>query len=301
MYALDQTLGCSDRMKQIRDLIHRIADLRSNVLITGDRGTGKELVAKVIHNISGRRAAPFVPVRCSTMSETTWDNELFEMANTGTLFFDEIGELPLPLQAKLVQTIEDKIIHRTGAAKSTIVNVRLIASTALNLKNEFKARRFRGDLYQRLKVVEIDLPPLRDRRMDIPILAEAFLNRYSAEYLQPVRGISEEASRFLTNYSWPGNVRELDRVIERAVTLSHAREILPGHLPAEVQRVGSSTQSGSHRVERPKTLKRVEMDYIRLIFDEANGNHSKAARMLGIDRRTLYRKLAEMKNDGVSK
>src|SRR6185503_4232130 len=193
MCALDQILGCSDRMKKIRDLIYRIADLRSNVLITGERGTGKELVAKVIHNISGRRAASFVPVRCSAMSETIWENKLFEMANNGTLFFDEIGELPLPLQAKLVQTIEDKIIHRTGAAESTIVNVRLIASTTLNLKDELKAKRFRGDLYYRLKVVEIDLPPLRDRRMDIPILAEAFLNRYSDEYLKPVQGISDEA------------------------------------------------------------------------------------------------------------
>jgi DNA-binding NtrC family response regulator len=180
------------------------------------------------------------------------------------------------------------------------VNVRLIASTTLNLKNEVNARRFRGDLYYRLKVVEIDLPPLRDRRMDIPILAEAFLNRYSAEYSKPVQGISEVASFFLTNYSWPGNVRELESVIERAVTLSHAREILPGHLPAEVQRVGSSTQIGSNRVERAKTLKQVEMDYIRLIFDEADGNHSKAARMLGIDRRTLYRRLSEMENKRVS-
>jgi two-component system response regulator HydG len=299
MYALDQILGCSDRMKKIRDLIHRIADLRSHVLITGERGTGKELVAKVIHNISGRRAAPFVPVRCSAMSEITWENDLFEMANTGTIFFDEIGELPLPLQAKLVQTLEDKIIHRTGATTSPIVNVRLIASTTLNLKDEFKAKRFRGDLYYRLKVAEIDLPPLRDRRMDIPILAEAFLNRYSGEYLKPVQGISEEASLFLTNYSWPGNVRELERVIERAVTLNHAREILPGHLPADVQRVGSSTQIGSNRVERPKTLKQVKMDYIRLIFDEAHGNHSKAARLLGINRRTLYHKLAEMKNEQV--
>ena len=297
MYALDQILGCSDRMKKIRDLIHRIADLRSNVFITGERGTGKELVAKVIHNISGRRAASFVPVLCSAMSETTWKNELFEMANNGTLFFDEIGELPLPLQAKLVQTMEDKIIHRTGAANSTIVNVRLIASTTLNLKNEVKAKRFRVDLYHRLKVVEIDLPPLRDRRKDIPILAEAFLNRYSGEYVKPVQGISEGAFFFLTNYSWPGNVRELESVIERAVTLSHAREILPGHLPAEVQRVGRSTQIGSNYVERAKTLKQVEKDYIRLILDEADGNHSKAARILGINRRTLYRRLSEMKNE----
>jgi DNA-binding NtrC family response regulator len=300
MYSLDQILGCSDRMKKIRDLIHRVADLPSNVLITGERGTGKELVAKVLHDISGRRTASFVPVVCSTMSEADWEGGLFKEAHNGTLFFDEVGELPVLLQTKLAQTIEDMKVHRMGATKSTIVDVRLSASTTLNLENEVKAKRFRRDLYDRLKVVEIDLPPLRDRRKDIPVLAEAVLNRYSQEHSKPVQGISEAALLFLTNYSWPGNVRELESVMERAVTLSQAREILPGHLPAAVQQVGSSTRIGSNFVERAKTLKQVEEDFIRLILDKTGGNHSQAARMLGIDRRTLYRRLSEMENEGVS-
>ena len=294
MYALDQILGASDRMKEVRDLIHRVADSPCHVLITGERGTGKELVAKVIHDMSTRRTASFVPAPCSAMSEDAWEPELFEEAHKGTLFFDEIGELPLSLQAKLVQTIEDKKVHRTGAAKSSIVDVRVIASTTVNLDKEVKAKRFRGDLYYRLHVVEIDLPPLRDRREDIPMLAEAFLKRYSQEYAKTVRGISESALHLLKQYSWPGNVRELESVLERAVTLSHAREILPGDLPAAVQEIGSGTQIRPHRVRRAKTLKQIEEEYIRLTLDKTGDNKSQAAHILGIDRKTLYRKLAEM-------
>jgi DNA-binding NtrC family response regulator len=286
-------------MKKLRDLLHRVADLPSHVLITGERGTGKELVAKVLHHISRRRTASFVPVVCSALAAADWESGLFKEADKGTLFFDEVGELPVLLQTKLVKTIEDMKVHRTGATKSTIADVRLIASTTLDLKHEVKANRFRGDLYFRLKVIEIDLPPLRDRRKDIPILAEAFLNRYAQEYAKPVRGISEAALLMLTNYSWPGNVRELESVMERAVTLSHASEILPSDLPAAIQQVGHSTRIGSNFVERVRTLKQVEEEYIRLILDKTRGNHSQAARMLGIDRRTLYRRLTEIENEGV--
>lgn len=294
MYSLDQVLGNSERMKEVRDLICRVADSLSNVLITGERGTGKELVAKVIHGISGRRAASFVSIPCSAMSEANWNNELFQTANNGTLFFDEIGELPLGLQAKLVQIIEDKKVHQTGAAKSITIDVRIIASTALNLKDEVKAKRFRDDLYYRLNVVEIALPPLRDRGNDIPLLAEAFLNRYSREFEKPVWAISEAALYLLVNYSWPGNVRELESVMERAVTLSHAKEILPDNLPMPLQQVGSRTQILSTDLKGEKTLKQVEEEYIRLIFDKTHGNKYQTAEILGIDRNTLYRKLAEM-------
>jgi DNA-binding NtrC family response regulator len=181
------------------------------------------------------------------------------------------------------------------------VNVRIIASTTLNLEKEVKAKRFRRDLYYRIKVVEIDLPRLRDRRKDIPILAEAFLNRYSVEYSKPVRGISESALCLLMNYSWPGNVRELESVLERAVTLNHAREILPGDLPATVQQGGSGTLFRFNPNERVMTLKQAEDVYIRLILDKAGGNKSQAADMLGIDRKTLYRKVTEMENEEVSK
>lgn len=299
MYGLDQILGCSDRMKEVRDLIHRVADSPSNLLITGERGTGKELVAKVIHGISGRGSASFVPLPCSAMSEADWNIELFEEANNGTLFFDEIGELPLGLQAKLVQTIEEKKVHQPRTAQSITVDVRIIASTALNLENEVKAKRFRDDLYYRLNVIEIALPPLRDRRKDVPILAETFLNRYSREFEKPVWAISEAALYLLVNYSWPGNVRELESVMERAVTLSHAKEILPVDLPVPLQQVGSSTQILSTGLKRDKTLKQVEDEYIRLIFDKTHGNKYQTAEILGIDRKTLYRKLAEMGNDGV--
>jgi len=299
MYDLDQILGCSDRMKEVRDLIHRVADSPSNVLITGERGTGKELVAKVIHGVSGRRSASFIPLPCSAMSEADWNIELFEEANNGTLFFDEIGELPLGLQAKLVQTIEEKKVHQPRTAQFITVDVRIIASTALNLENEVKAKRFRDDLYYRLNVIEIALPPLRDRRKDVPILAGTFLNRYSREFEKPVWAISEAALYLLVNYSWPGNVRELESVMERAVTLSHAKEILPVDLPVPLQQVGSSTQILSTGLKRDKTLKQVEDEYIRLIFDKTHGNKYQTAEILGIDRKTLYRKLAEMGNDGV--
>jgi len=299
MYSLDQILGSSEHMKDVRDLIHRVADSPSNVLITGERGTGKELVAKVIHGISGRRSASFVSLPCSAMSEADWKNELFQEVNNGTLFFDEIGELPLGLQAKLVQTIEDMKVHQAGTAKSITVDVRIIASTALNLENEVKANRFRGDLYYRLNVVEIALPSLRDRREDVPTLAEAFLNRYSREFAKPVWAISEAALYLLVNYSWPGNVRELESVMERAVTLSHAKEILPDDLPVPLHQDGSRTQILSTGLKRDKTLKQVEEEYIRLIFDKTHGNKYQTAEILGIDRKTLYRKLAEMGNDGV--
>ena len=299
MYSLDQILGSSEHMKDVRDLIHRVADSPSNVLITGERGTGKELVAKVIHGISGRRSASFVSLPCSAMSEADWKNELFQEVNNGTLFFDEIGELPLGLQAKLVQTIEDMKVHQAGTAKSITVDVRIIASTALNLENEVKANRFRGDLYYRLNVVEIALPSLRDRREDVPTLAEAFLNRYSREFAKPVWAINEAALYLLVNYSWPGNVRELESVMERAVTLSHAKEILPDDLPVPLHQDGSRTQILSTGLKRDKTLKQVEEEYIRLIFDKTHGNKYQTAEILGIDRKTLYRKLAEMGNDGV--
>jgi transcriptional regulator with PAS, ATPase and Fis domain len=228
------------------------------------------------------------------MSEANWNNELFQKGNNGTLFFDEIGELPLGLQAKLVQIIEDKKVHQTGAAKSITVDVRIIASTALNLKDEVKAKRFRDDLYYRLNVVEIALPPLRDRGNDIPLLAEAFLNQYSREFEKPVWAISEAALYLLVNYSWPGNVRELESVMERAVTLSHAKEILPDNLPMPLQQVGSRTQILSTDLKGEKTLKQVEEEYIRLIFDKTHGNKYQTAEILGIDRKTLYRKLTEM-------
>ncbi len=316
MYGLDQVLGHSRAMEEVRELISRVADSPSNVLITGERGTGKELVAKVIHHNSEQRTASFVPVNCAAMSEVFLETELFgptggaflgakrdkrtlfEEAHKGTLFLDEISELPLQLQAKLIQKIEDKEAHRAAAPKALFVDVRIIASTNLNLADEVKAKRFREDLYYRLNVVEICLPPLRDRPQDIPILVEAFLKRCSAANAKTILGSSEAALSLLMNYSWPGNVRELESVIERAVTLSHGGQILPENLPAPIKQIGSRQRMLSEGVKREMTLEEIEREYIRLILDKAGGNKYHAAEILGIDRKTLYRKLAEMERDG---
>ena len=299
MYDMDRIVGCSTRMEEVRDLIQRVADSPCNLLITGERGTGKELVAKVIHYISGPRTASFVPVVCSAISQAAWESEIFEEADNGTLFFDEIGQLSLLLQTKLAKTLEHKKFHLAEPAKSITMDVRVIAATALNLEHEIKAKRFRDDLYYHLKVVEVDLPALRDRPEDILLLAESFLTRYSQEYSKPVRGIGEPARVLLMHYSWPGNVRELENVIERAVTLSHTKEIVPGDLPASIQQAGGTGLILSKGIERAKTLKQVEWDYIRLILEKSGGNKYQAAEILGIDRKTLYQKIAEMEKDGV--
>jgi len=298
MYEVDRIVGCSARMKEVRDLIQRVADSSCNLLITGERGTGKELVAKVIHHISGRKTASFVPVACSAISEADWESDIFEEADNGTLFFDEIGQLPLLLQTKLAQILEHKKCRLAEQAQSVTVDVRVIASTALNLEHEVNAKRFREDLYYGLKVVEVDLPSLRDRPEDIPLLAESFLTRYSHEYSKPVREIGEPARVLLMHYSWPGNVRELESVIERAVTLSHTREIVTGDLPASIQQAGGSGLILSKGIERARTLQQVEWDYIRLILEKSGGNRYEAAEILGIDRETLYRKIAEMEKAG---
>ncbi len=192
MYEVDRIVGCSARMKEVRDLIQRVADSSCNLLITGERGTGKELVAKVIHHVSGRKTASFVPVVCSAISEVDWESDIFEEADNGTLFFDEIGQLPLLLQTKLAQILEHKKCRLAEQAQSVRVDVRVIASTALNLEHEVNAKRFREDLCYGLKVVEVDLPSLRDRPEDIPLLAESFLIRYSHEYSKPVREIDPD-------------------------------------------------------------------------------------------------------------
>jgi transcriptional regulator with PAS, ATPase and Fis domain len=300
MYGLDQILGNSDSIKKVRDFIHRVANSPSNVLITGERGTGKELVAKVIHDLSQRRTASFVPVICSTISEAVWEGELFREANNGTLFLGEIGELPPLLQSKLIQTIEDKKIHRTGSARPIIVDVRVIASTSLNLENAIKVKRFRDDLYYRLNVVQIDLPPLRDRRKDVPALAEEFLNRYSQEHAKPVGAISEAALYLLVNYSWPGNVQELESVIERAVALMRGDKIESEDLPQAMRGDSDDRHMIEEAAEESRTLAEVERSYILRVLERTHGNKYKASEILGIDRKTLYRKLADIENEGVS-
>jgi DNA-binding NtrC family response regulator len=311
-YSFHQILGKSKPMQAIFDLIRRVSESASNVLITGESGTGKELVAKAIHYNSDRRDAPFVPVNCAAIPEQLLESELFghmrgaftdakmdrrglfEEAQKGTLFLDEISELPLMLQAKILRAIQEKEIRRVGATKAIPVDVRIIAATNLNLTEEAKNKRFREDLYYRLNVIELKLPPLRERREDIPLLTEAFLKKFGEIREKPVKAVSEPALAMLVDYAWPGNVRELENVIERAITLSRGEGIVAEDLPSAIQGSRGDRRVLDEAAERMLSLHDVEKEYISKILEKTGGNKYQAAQVLGIDRKTLYRKLAEI-------
>jgi len=311
-YSFHQILGKSKAIQAVFDLIRRVADSPTNVLITGESGTGKELVAKAIHYNSDRREAPFIPINCAAIPEQLLESELFghmrgaftdakmdkrglfEEAQKGTVFLDEISELPLLLQAKILRVIQEKEIRRVGATKPISVDVRIIAATNLNLNVEVKAKRFREDLYYRLNVIELKLPPLRDRREDIPLLVEAFLKKCGEARGKEMKGVSESALAMLMDYAWPGNVRELENVIERAVTLSLGEKIGPDDLPPAVQGARGDRRVLDEAAEKTLSLNEIEKEYIKKILEKMGGNKYQAAHVLGIDRKTLYRKLGEI-------
>ncbi|MEQ1655654.1 MAG: sigma-54 dependent transcriptional regulator [Nitrospira sp.] len=311
-YSFHHILGKSKAIQAVFDLIRRVADSPTNVLITGESGTGKELVAKAIHYNSDRKDAPFIPVNCAAIPEQLLESELFghmrgaftdaksdkrglfEEAQKGTLFLDEISELPIMLQAKLLRAIQEKEIRRVGANKPIAVDVRIIAATNLHLAEEVKAKRFRDDLFYRLNVIEVVLPPLRDRREDIPILVEAFLKKCAEVRHKEVKGVSESALAMLMDYSWPGNVRELENVVERAVTLNRGEKIAPDDLPPAVQGARGDRRVLDEAAEKMLPLHEIEQEYIKKILDKTGGNKYQAAQALGIDRKTLYRKLGEI-------
>ena len=313
-YSFHQILGRSKPMQTLFDLIRRVSDSPINVLITGESGTGKELVAKAVHYNSDRRDAPFIPVNCAAIPEQLIESELFghvrgaftdaradkrglfEESQNGTLFLDEISELPLLLQAKLLRAIQEKEVRRVGATKSNPVDVRIIAATNLNLAEETKNKRFREDLYYRLNVIELKLPPLRERREDIPLLVLAFLKKCAASRRKSVQGISESALAILMDYAWPGNVRELENVIERAVTLMHEDRIRPEDLPFTIRGSRGDRRIMDEAADRTLPLHEMEMEYIRKIMEKTGGNKYQAAQILGIDRKTLYRKLSEIEH-----
>ena len=311
-YSFHQILGKSKPMQVVFDLIRRVADSPTNVLITGESGTGKELVAKALHYNSDRRDAPFVPVNCAAIPEALLESELFghmkgsftdaksdkrglfEEAHGGTLFLDEISEMPFMLQAKLLRAIQEREIRRVGATRPLSVDVRIIAATNLNLVDEVKSKRFREDLYYRLNVIEIRLPPLRDRKEDIPLLVEAFFRRCTESGRKAVTGMTESALALLIDYPWPGNVRELENVVERAVTLARDVQIGPEDLPPAIQGARGDRRVIDEAAERTLPLSEVEKEYILRILDKMGGNKYQAAQVLGIDRKTLYRKLADI-------
>jgi two-component system response regulator AtoC len=312
---LQDIVGKSAVMLDVYKLVARVAGSTATVLVEGESGTGKELVARSIHTHSPRANAPFVPVNCTALTESLLESELFghargaftgavgakrglfEAAHGGTLFLDEIGDMGPKMQAQLLRTLQDGEVRPVGGSEAIRVDVRLVCATNKNLEEEVKAGRFREDLYFRINVVTVQLPPLRDRPEDIPSLVAHFLNKTARRERREAAAMSPEALRLLTGYGWPGNVRELENAIERAVAVAKGGVVLPSDLPPEVGGSaavgvpgGVSVADGGIIADRP-TLGELERRYIQLVLAECSGNKKKAAEKLGIDRRTLYRAL----------
>jgi len=302
-------IGKSESMKRIYDLVARIAGANSNVLITGESGTGKEMIAKAIHESGPRANKPFVAINCTAIPENLLESELFghakgsftgaiqrkrglfEEANGGTIFLDEIGDMNVLLQSKLLRVIQERKIRAVGENTPIDVNVRVIAATHKDLKLAMKDGRFRDDLYYRLSVIPIQIPPLRHRKEDIPLLAEHFLKKYSAVNTMKVRGFTKRAIAKLMGMKWEGNVRELENVVERAVVLCTDTLVDEGDIPTpETQ--NAEEFFGESTGDFP-TLTKLEERYIRLIMEKTGGRKDKASQILGINRRTLYRKERE--------
>ena len=309
-YDFHHLIGKSPSMQRIYDLIERVSDSSSNVLITGESGTGKELVAKAIHYNGIRKEGPFVAVNCAAIPETLLESEMFgykkgaftdaktdkkgliSEADEGTLFLDEITEMPPVLQAKLLRVLEEREVRPLGDTSSRPVDVRIISTTNRNIRSMIQEGHFREDLYYRLKVIDIELPPLRTRKEDIPLLVQHFISKFGRGAKKSVSEISKDAMEVLLNHSWPGNVRELENVIQRAITLSRQDTISPEDLPSCLveKREGNLVEQA---FQQKYTMAQLEKEYIRKVLIEVGGNKSKAAEILGYDRKTLYRKLEQ--------
>ncbi len=297
-------IGSSPAMLEVYTLVARVASGKSTVLLEGESGTGKELVARAIHTNSPRRDRPFVPVNCAALTETLLESELFghekgaftgavatkrglfEAADQGTLFLDEIGDIGQALQVKLLRVIQEQEVRHVGGTASVKVDVRIVAATNRDLAQLVKDGKFREDLFYRLNVVRIVLPPLRERREDIPMLAHHFLQKVSFANNQPIRGFVPDTMALLERYHWPGNVRELENVIERTVSLAPGPLIMPDDLPETVRKAEPMPAGGD---ESLLSLDEVEKRHLNRVLRETGGNKVRAAKILGIDRRTLYR------------
>jgi DNA-binding NtrC family response regulator len=304
-YQFKNVIGRTPQMFQVYKTIAKVADTKSTVLLCGERGTGKELIARSIHYNSRRNSNPFIPVDCASLVETLMESELFghvrgaftgastakrglfEEADGGTLFLDEVGNLSLVMQSKLLRFLQEHEIKRVGGTESVKVDVRVIAATNQPLEPLVKSGKFREDLFDRLNVVAVTLPPLRERKEDILALANHFLQRFSEENHKNISHLSPEALEILTQYSWPGNVRELEHTIERAVILSIHPIILPEDLPKQMRE--EIREPDILIPEKPLSLRELEKKYVLKVLQETGGNKRKASEILGIDRTTLYR------------
>jgi DNA-binding NtrC family response regulator len=314
-FGLENIVGESLAMKEIFEVVQQVAPTRATVLITGESGTGKELIAKALHQLSPRAKQPFVAVHCAALSATLLESELFghergaftgaherrigrfELAQGGTLFLDEIGEIDPTIQVKLLRFLGERSFERVGSNKTLSADVRLVTATNKNLEEMVKAGKFREDLFFRLRVVEIELPPLRDRTGDIPLLANAFLREFARENGKPVSDFTLDALEAMMNYSWPGNVRELRTAIEHAVVLSRGERISLRDLPNSV-RGGATTGEAKILQGRDLTVKDAEKQLIMRALRETGGNRTRAAQKIGMSRRTFHRKLHDYQLEG---
>ncbi len=308
-----EIIGKSSQMQKIMQMIEQVAATRASVLITGESGVGKELVADAIHILSNRKDNPYIKVHCAALAESLLESELFghekgaftgavsmkrgrfELAHTGTIFLDEIGEINQQVQIKILRVLQDKKFERVGGEKTQEVDVRVISATNRDLKSEIEAGRFREDLFYRLNVVNIHVPPLRERKEDIPLLISAFLQEFSEENQKNIEGVDPRARLALYNYHWPGNIRELRNCIESAVVMTKGNIITYDDLPPTVT---SGSDADYVKIEVGSSLEDAEREMIRATLHRENGNKSRTAEVLGIGRKTLHRKIQEYKLEG---
>lgn len=307
-YGFSEIIGSSPRLKEIFQIIEKIADTHAGVLIQGESGTGKELIARAVHFKSRRAAKPFLAVNCGALPESLLESELFghtkgaftgaaadkkglfRSAEGGTIFLDEIGEMPAALQVKLLRALQEHEVTPLGASLPVKYDARIIAATNKNLEAEVAANRFREDLFYRLNIIELFLPPLRERREDVPLLVKYFASKIAREQNAPEKPVTAEAMQSLINHQWQGNIRELENAVQRAFLLS-GDEIDQTSLPPKIRAGASENQPNKHSEHSAATLEDTEKHYILQILESVNDDKTQAAKILGIDLSTLYRKL----------
>ena len=313
-YGFQSIITRNQRMQEILQTVLKIADYKTTVLITGESGTGKELIARAIHYTSSRKDGPFVAVNCGAIPENLLESELFghikgaftdasytkkglfEEADEGTILLDEIGELPAILQVKLLRVLQEEEVRRVGDTKPVPINVRVIAATVHDLSEEVKANKFRADLFYRVNVLSIHLPPLRERKEDVPILINHFIEKFGPRFNKQVKGVSKEASEVIINYNWSGNVRELENAMERSIALCEGETIQVSDLPPYL-REKADTYPGlfipQDELSIKKIARQVEEELIRRALEKTGGNRTQAAKLLEISHRALIYKIKE--------
>jgi len=310
-FNFDKIIGQGRAIRALFETMALVAPTEATVLITGESGTGKELIANAIHLNSPRRERPFIKVNCAALPETLLESELFghekgaftgatsqkqgrfQLAHQASIFLDEIGEMPITTQVKILRVLQEREFEPVGGTRTIQVDIRIIAATNKNLETEIAAGRFREDLFYRLNVVTLDVPPLRERREDIPLLADFFLKRYAEKNRRLIKGFSPRAMDLLMRHPWPGNIREMENVIERAVILSRGDTIRPAEFPGVLQSIEKEDDATIPEVAPGRSLKEVERRMILRTLSEVGGNRTHAAEILGISRRTLQLKLKE--------